>query len=79
MANEFNIKNGYISNGNSIVFGTLTGSTLVISTTPTLNNTNPQVLTRNSTSGNIEYSDTSSPYLFNYGLGNAFYLGNFLT
>lgn len=55
MANEFVIKNGYISQGNSYVNATLSANTVQIITTPTLNNSNTQVLSRNSSTGSIEY------------------------
>lgn len=55
MANEFVIKNGYISQGNSYVNATLSANTVQILTTPTLNNSNTQVLSRNSSTGSIEY------------------------
>ena len=60
MANEFNIKNGFITSGNSNVYanlnvtGGLSASTVTISNTPTTNTTDTSVLVRNSTSGNIE-------------------------
>jgi len=60
MANEFNIKNGFITSGNSNVYanlnvtGGLSASTVTISNTPTTNTTDSSVLVRNSTSGNIE-------------------------
>lgn len=56
MANEFVIKNGYISQGNSLVNATLSANTIQILTTPTLNNSNTQILSRNSSTGAIEYS-----------------------
>jgi hypothetical protein len=66
-------------NGNLLVTGTTSASTLTITSTPTLNNDNVQILTRNSTSGNIEYSDSTSANIFNYGLANAMVNLNFLT
>jgi hypothetical protein len=46
--------------GNTIINSGLTASTLTISSTPTLNNSNTQILTRNSTTGNVEYSSISA-------------------
>lgn len=100
MSNELVIKNGFISQGNSIINGTisvngvisattiynngqiisatttnftggtisgatifsngLSSNTLNITSTPSQNNSNTQVLTRNSSTGQIEYRDSSS-------------------
>ena len=60
MANEFVIKNGFISKGDSIVNGTISGETLNLTTTPSNDNSQTQVLVRNNTSGLIEYRDASS-------------------
>ena len=94
MANEFNIKNGFISQSNSIVNGSLTaktfygdgqfltgisssfsggtisgntifisgvtGNTFNISSIPVNNDGNAQILTRNSTTGSVEYRNVSS-------------------
>ncbi len=60
MANEFVIKNGFISKGDSIVNGTISGDTLNLTTTPSNDNSQTQVLVRNNTSGLIEYRDASS-------------------
>jgi hypothetical protein len=46
--------------GNTIINSGLTASTLTLSSTPTLNNSNTQILTRNSTTGNVEYSSISA-------------------
>jgi hypothetical protein len=46
--------------GNTIINSGLTASTLTLSSTPTLNNSNTQILTRNSTTGNVEYSIISA-------------------
>ncbi len=52
--NEFNIY------GNLTITGGTTGSTLNLSSIPTLNNSNTQILSRNSSTGNIEYTSLSS-------------------
>ena len=65
--------------GSLVVSQTITGSILNISSTPTLNNTNSQILTRNSTTGQVEYSTQASAYIFNYGIANAFINQNYLT
>lgn len=64
---------------NQIISASLSANTINLTNTPTFNNTNTQLLTRNSTTGNIEYSDLSSPNTFNYGLANAMINFNFLT
>ena len=59
MPNEFVIKHGFISKGDSIVNGTISGETLnltTISSNPSLT----QVLVRNNTTGVVEYRDASS-------------------
>jgi hypothetical protein len=46
--------------GNTLINGTLSASSVTILTTPTLSTTNNQFLTRNSTTGNVEYRDFST-------------------
>ena len=58
--NEFVIKNGFISKGDSIVSGSLSGETLNLTTTPSNDNSQTQVLVRNVTSGIVEYRDAST-------------------
>ena len=60
MAHEFVIKNGFISKGDSIVSGSLSGETLNLTTTPSNDNSQTQVLVRNNTTGLVEYRDASS-------------------
>ena len=59
--------------------GTISGGTMVITSTPTNNDSPTEVLTRNSTTGQVEITSPQSPGLFNYGLANAIMTGNFLT
>jgi hypothetical protein len=59
--------------------GTISGGTMVITSTPTNNDSPTEVLTRNSTTGQVESTSPQSPGLFNYGLANAIMTGNFLT
>jgi len=58
--NEFVIKNGFISKGDSIVNGTISGETLNLTTIPSNDNSLTQVLVRNNTTGVVEYRDASS-------------------
>jgi hypothetical protein len=60
MANEFIIKNGFVSKGNSIVEGNLSGQTFNLINTPVNNNAATEILVRNSTTGNVEYRDSST-------------------
>jgi hypothetical protein len=60
MAHEFVIKNGFISKGDSIVSGSLSGETLNLTTTPSNDNSQTQVLVRNNTTGLVEYRDAST-------------------
>lgn len=46
--------------GNTLINGVLSASSITILTTPTLSTTNNQFLTRNSTTGNVEYRDFST-------------------
>jgi len=50
-----------------------------IVSTPTLNNSNTEILTRNSSTGNIEYSNAASTAFYPYGIGFAQSIGNYLT
>ena len=54
-------------------------TSVAISNTPTYSSTNTQILTRNSSSGEIEYSDSTSPRLFNYGASYVMSVFNYLT
>lgn len=53
------ISGGTVS-GETIFISGVTGSSFNISSIPTNNNSNSQILTRNSTTGNVEYRDVSS-------------------
>ena len=64
---------------NTISATTISGGTMVITTTPTNNDSPTQVLTKNVTTGVVEMTSPQSPGLFNYGLANAIMTGNFLT
>lgn len=65
--------------GNTIVSGTISGGIMVITTSPTNNDSPTEILTRNSTTGQVESTSPQSSGLFNYGLANAIMTGNFLT
>ena len=41
---------------------------VVITTIPTLDNTTTQILTRDTTTGVVKYSDSTSPNIVNYGM-----------
>ena len=60
MANEFVIKNGFISKGDSIVNGTISGDTLNLTSIPSLNLSATEILVRNSTTGIIERTTVGS-------------------
>jgi len=64
----------------SVSATTISGGTMVITTSPTNNDNNTQILSRNSSTGVVEYIDGTKPVgTFNYGLANAIMTGNFLT
>ena len=72
MANEFVIKNGFIGQGNSIVNATFSANTIQILTPPTLNNSNTQILSRNSSTGAIEFSTLSAITTDNFVTGGTY-------
>ena len=88
-SNQGGVTWGAISTGGSFTGGTVSGATvftgglsantLNISTTPTNNDTNTQILSRNTSTGNVEYIASSAiTSSFNYGLTSAIASGNFL-
>ena len=79
MPNEFIIKNGFISKGDSVVEGTLSGTSILVTTTPTSGITTTQILMRNSTTGAVEITDNTSPGVYNFGLSYAMTNYNFTT
>lgn len=59
---------------------TISGGTMVITSTPTTDNTNTQLLSRDPSTGTVELVDMSAIQVqFNYGLANAIMTGTFLT
>ena len=64
--------------GNTIISGILSGGTMVITTTPA-SSTSTQILMRNSESGQIEITDSTSPAIYNFGMTYAISSFNFLT
>ena len=60
MANEFIIKNGFVSKGDSIILGNLSGQTFNIINTPVNNNSATEILVRNTTTGDVEYRNSST-------------------
>ena len=56
----------------------VSANTMTITSTPTTDNDNTQVLSRDPITGDIELVDTTS-FPFNYGLANAIMTGTFLT
>ena len=74
----------YKNSGNTFTQGQVftsgvTANTLSISTTPITNDSPTEILSRNSTTGDVEVISAQSPGLFNYGLANAIMTGTFLT
>lgn len=65
--------------GNTIVSGTISGGTMVITNQPTSGYTTTQILMRNSTSGQVEITDSTSPSIYNYGMSYAMTTFNYLT
>jgi len=67
-------------NGSVLALNNISANTkLFIITTPTSGITSTQILMRNSTTGEVEITDNTSPNIFNYGLANAMINLNFLT
>jgi hypothetical protein len=65
--------------GNTIVSGTISGGTMVITTQPTSGYTTTQILMRNSTTGQVEITDRTSPSIYNYGMTYVMTTFNYLT
>jgi hypothetical protein len=65
--------------GNTIVSGTISGGTMVITTQPTSGYTATQILMRNSTTGQVEITDSTSPSIYNYGMTYVMSTFNYLT
>ena len=65
--------------GNTITTGTISGATMVITSLPVSGYTSTQILMRNSTTGAIEITDSTSPSIYNYGMSYAISTFNFLT
>jgi hypothetical protein len=65
--------------GNTIVSGTISGGTMVITTQPTSGYTTTQILMRNSTTGQVEITDRTSPSIYNYGMTYVMSTFNYLT
>lgn len=63
----------------TISAGTTSTSNLVVRNLPTLNNANSDFLTRNTSTGDIEYSTPGSNVFYAYGVGFAQSIGNYLT
>jgi hypothetical protein len=73
------INGNLIVTGNSITTGTISGSSLNVTTLPTLNNANSDFLTRNSATGEIERSTPGNAVFYAYGIAFAQSIGNYLT
>jgi hypothetical protein len=65
--------------GNTIISSGLSASTVTITTQPTSGYTATQILMRNSTSGQVEITDSTSPSIYNYGMSYAMTTFNYLT
>jgi hypothetical protein len=75
----YTVTGDFVFNGNTIVSGTISGGTMVITTQPTSGYTTTQILMRNSTSGQVEITDNTSPSIYNYGMTYAMSTFNYLT
>jgi len=65
--------------GNTIISSGLSASTVTITTQPTSGYTSTQILMRNSTSGQVEITNSTSPSIYNYGMSYAMTTFNYLT
>jgi len=65
--------------GNTIISSGLSASTVTITTQPTSGYTATQILMRNSTSGQVEITNSTSPSIYNYGMSYAMTTFNYLT
>ena len=67
------------SDGKTRWTNNLSGQSFTITTTPTNNNNNTQILTRNSTTGRVEYVDGNGPVgAYNYGMTYTMLTGNYM-
>ena len=73
-----NVVTGWTVNGNLSVSGTISGGTMVITSTPTSSYGSTQILMRNSTSGEVEITDSTSPSIYNYGMSYTIMTGNYM-
>jgi len=60
MANEFNIKNGFITSGTSYVYNRLYTSGLTLTSIVSGTGLNSNILIRNQTTGDVEFSTFNS-------------------
>ena len=65
--------------GSYVITGSLTASAFTITTQPTTSYTARQILMRNSSSGQIEITDSTSPAIYNFGMSYAMSTFNYLT
>jgi hypothetical protein len=65
--------------GNTIISSGLSASTVTITTQPNSGYTSTQILMRNSTTGDVEITDSTSPSIYNYGMSYAMTTFNYLT
>lgn len=69
--------NGGTVTGGTIFTNGISANTITITTTPTLNNTNTQILSINTSTGNVEYVDSTTLGSYSYGKGYAQSIGNY--
>ena len=72
-----NIEGGLNVTGNTVV-SSLNANTLILTSTPTSSYDSTQILMRNSTTGQIEITDSTSPSIYNYGMTYAIGSSNYL-
>jgi len=74
----FNTVTGLTVNGNIVVTGSTSTDSLILTSTPTSSYDSTQILMRNSTTGQIEITDSTSPSIYNYGMTYAIGSSNYL-
>ena len=68
-----------VVSGNTIISSGLSASTVTITTQPTSGYTSTEILMRNSTTGQVEITDSTSPAIYNFGISYAMTNFNYLT
>lgn len=73
------VSGSMIITGSINLTGSLSASNFTVATQPTTSYTTRQILMRNSASGQVEITDSTSPAIYNFGMSYAMSTFNYLT